>query len=399
MNLAAQLQNIDSDASSTVDADPESLEPLNGDPVQSRYQSEFNDTKYRVYSGTIDWDFGAASLESITSYGTLRVGFPERPGHRDQPDGRSAPGLARDRSSSATPRRGPLSAVLPQTTSTDKFTQELRLVSRKSESFEWLVGGYYTDEDSAIKQKILAVEAGTDTIAAGIPALADLSLDSTYEEFAGFANATWHVTAALGSLVRRPPQPQQAGRLAALRRPPGRRPDAVRRRGVLGEPVHLLVRAALRAREELVDLRPRRHGLPAGRTQRAAAGSSGGRPEDLRLGPADQLRARPQGGGRARRQVLARSERLLPRLGGRPAVAGGEQLRDQRQRRHRREQGLRVRGQRLSDERPGVVAERGLHGRRAHAGHRSRSSAARTAIRCPTCRNGASGSTRTTNGR
>ena len=35
--------------------------------------------------------------------------------------------------------------------------------------------------------------------------------------------------------------------------------------------------------------------------------------------------------------------------------AGGEQLRNQRQRRHRREQGLRVRGQRLSHERPGVV--------------------------------------------
>ena len=42
LNLAAQVQNVESDASSTVDADPETLEPLNDDPVQSRYQSEFN---------------------------------------------------------------------------------------------------------------------------------------------------------------------------------------------------------------------------------------------------------------------------------------------------------------------------------------------------------------------
>jgi outer membrane receptor protein involved in Fe transport len=88
----------------------------------------------------------------------------------------------------------PLSAVLPQTTSTDKFTQEVRLVSKKSDSFEWLAGAYYTDEDSAIQQEILAVEAGTDTVATGVPTLADLSLDSTYKERAAFANATWHVT-------------------------------------------------------------------------------------------------------------------------------------------------------------------------------------------------------------
>ena len=88
----------------------------------------------------------------------------------------------------------PLSAVLPQTTSTDKLTQELRLVSPKGKIFDWLVGVYYTDEDSAIKQQIRAVEAGTETFATGIPLLADVSLESTYKEYAAFANATWHVT-------------------------------------------------------------------------------------------------------------------------------------------------------------------------------------------------------------
>ena len=164
--------------------------------MQSRYQSEFNNTKYRVYSGTLDWDLGAARLESVTSYGTFESDFQSDLAIATNLTG--GPPLA----SLVTALFGndqsrPLSAVLPQTTSTDKFTEELRLVSAKSESFEWLVGAYYTDEDSAIKQKILAVEAGTDTTAGGVPTLADISLDSTYEELAGFANATWHVTPRL----------------------------------------------------------------------------------------------------------------------------------------------------------------------------------------------------------
>jgi outer membrane receptor protein involved in Fe transport len=193
IQVATQLQNVETDGSSAVDADPGSLEPLNSSPVQSRYQTEFNDTKYRVYSGTIDWDFGAASFESITSYGDYETDF--------RTDLALATGLTGGPplSSLVTLLFGnaetrPLSAVLPQTTSTGKFTQELRLVSPQSESFDWLLGLYYTDEDSAIKQKISAVEAGTDTIATGIPLLADVSLDSNYEEWALFGNATWHVT-------------------------------------------------------------------------------------------------------------------------------------------------------------------------------------------------------------
>lgn len=192
LELATQLQDINSDGASTVDADPNTLEPLDGD-VQSRYLVETNDTKYRVYSGTIHWDLGPASIESVTSYGTFEADFKvDAAIAANLTGGPPLASLVTFLFGNAETR--PLSAVLPQTTSTDKFTQELRLVSPKSEAFDWLLGGYYTDEDSVIEQKILAVEAGTDTVATGVPTLADLSLDSTYKEVAGFANATWHVT-------------------------------------------------------------------------------------------------------------------------------------------------------------------------------------------------------------
>ena len=54
--------------------------------------------------------------------------------------------------------------ITDQTTSTEKFTQELRLSSPANDRLEWLVGGYYTKEKSAIDpQDFFAVEAGTDT--------------------------------------------------------------------------------------------------------------------------------------------------------------------------------------------------------------------------------------------
>jgi iron complex outermembrane receptor protein len=195
LTLTAQIQDIKSDAPNIVDADPTTVQPLYHGFVQSKYQSNTVDTKYQVFNATLKWDFGAAALESVTSYGTF-----EQDIHLDAAIASGltgGPPLA----SVVTYYFGndvtrPLSAVLPQTTSTDKFTEELRLLSPPSESFEWLIGGYYTKEDSKILQKILAVEAGTDTVATGIPTLADLSLPSNYKEFALFANATWHITSS-----------------------------------------------------------------------------------------------------------------------------------------------------------------------------------------------------------
>jgi outer membrane receptor protein involved in Fe transport len=84
--------------------------------------------------------------------------------------------------------------VLPQVTSTDKFTQEVRLISPSNDKFEWLLGAYYTDEDSLINQNIYAVTANTQNIAEGFPALAVASVSSNYQELAFFGNATWYIT-------------------------------------------------------------------------------------------------------------------------------------------------------------------------------------------------------------
>jgi outer membrane receptor protein involved in Fe transport len=161
--------------------------------VQSRYFDDTVDTDYQVFEATIDWDFGPASLVSITSWGSMEQDI--------QTDATVDTYLTGGiyLASFVTFLLGndverPLSAILPQITATDKFTQELRLVSADNETFEWLVGGFYTDEDSKIVQEIVAIEGDTGEIATDIPLLAEALLLSTYEESALFGNATWHIT-------------------------------------------------------------------------------------------------------------------------------------------------------------------------------------------------------------
>jgi iron complex outermembrane receptor protein len=192
LTLAALSQNLDSGSSNVVDADPATLEPIN-DNVRSRYQLDETDISYTILSATLDWDFGGMALQSITSYSEFEQDFRDDVAANSQLVGFPTAQLATAFFGDAVAR--PLSAVQDQVTSTDKFTQEFRLVSAENDTFEWLVGLYYTDEDSGIDpQQVLAVEAGTDTLATDIPVLVQARLTSEYEEIAAFANATWHLT-------------------------------------------------------------------------------------------------------------------------------------------------------------------------------------------------------------
>jgi outer membrane receptor protein involved in Fe transport len=209
INLMALLQDIESGSPTTVDADPDTFQPLNSSPVQSRYQDAFSDIAYRVYSGTLDWDLGGLSLQSVTSYGTFE--------RNHQADLAALVVSGAPLSTLMTfvfddlttgPIENLLSGVQAQITSTDKFTQEFRLLSADSDKFEWLVGVYYNDEDSLVDQLITAVVPNTNTPVpaaqfptsgtvlptAGLPIAADLALVTNYEEIALFANATWHIT-------------------------------------------------------------------------------------------------------------------------------------------------------------------------------------------------------------
>ncbi|MGN6269174.1 MAG: TonB-dependent receptor [Sphingomonas sp.] len=182
LRLSAILQDLDTDAGNVVESDFFSLKPLYGGNVQSQYVPEYTDIAYRLYNGTADIDLGFASLTSSTSYSSLKESL------RD--DETVLYGSQLGLYSDAT---GPAADIgLVQHTDVDRFTQEVRLASPSSDTFEWLVGGYYDHEKGQIVQRLDVYDHDTLTIFTGVPQLFDGATHSTYEEVAGFANGTFH---------------------------------------------------------------------------------------------------------------------------------------------------------------------------------------------------------------
>lgn len=179
LRASAFLQNIEVNAPSTVESDPNTFATLYGRQTQSQFVPQFLNTKYRVYNVTGHVDLGVFDLTSSTSYATL---------HQT------------NRQDATNNLSGLINAIfmvpnelyLAQNTNDDKFTQELRL-SKSLGFVDLLAGGYYTYEKGAIRQEYVAVVPGTFTPATGLPQLALVNLRSTYKEVAGFANATFHL--------------------------------------------------------------------------------------------------------------------------------------------------------------------------------------------------------------
>jgi len=175
MRLTAAMQQSRYDGTNIMDVDPVTLKPSYGDLQQQRIVPEPSSFRYENYNATIDWNVGAFRIVSATSYGQLDA----------------------DTATDGTPLYGGLAgafggtgAPLFGTTDLKKFTQEIRLTSPASKSFEWQVGAYHTRETAALVQNLNAVTAPEG------PTLATLIqpvVDSTYREGALFLDLTFHV--------------------------------------------------------------------------------------------------------------------------------------------------------------------------------------------------------------
>jgi len=149
------------------------LQPLTGDLQVSQNVPQYTHSRYRVYDASVNWDFGAATLVSATSYGTLQ--------QAQQTD---------DSLLGASP------PVLQITNfKLEKLTQELRLQSTPvaqpaGGELDWLAGAYFTRETAAIVPELSGTYAALDLPLDG--SFEDLA--STYKEEAGFVNLTYHFT-------------------------------------------------------------------------------------------------------------------------------------------------------------------------------------------------------------
>lgn len=137
----------------------------------------------RLFGLTAEYDFGPATLTSVTSYQELeRVQLLDFTvqfvGLADQ----------------LFPSRAPhVSSVMNGAVGWDKWIQELRLTSESNGKFEWILGAFYSKEEGFNVQDLIFVPAEPTFYYANFP--------SIYEEQALFGTATYYFTPKLDMSV------------------------------------------------------------------------------------------------------------------------------------------------------------------------------------------------------
>jgi iron complex outermembrane receptor protein len=90
---------------------------------------------------------------------------------------------------------GPIFGVsgvaIPENSSTNKLSQEIRFSTPIGQRLEWLFGGFYTHERSEYDQHVLASDPSTGT---NLGELGRYSGPTTFSEYAAFTDLTYHVT-------------------------------------------------------------------------------------------------------------------------------------------------------------------------------------------------------------
>jgi outer membrane receptor protein involved in Fe transport len=183
-DLSITLQAIqsknDADSSSFVALDPVSLKPTYGDLTDDNYIPEpfKKDTNY--YNATINWHLAFADFVSSTSYSEIT--------QHNTLDASDVYGVV-------FPLFG-LPDVGISAVNYDlklyKTTQEFRLTSNSDGQVEWLIGAFYTDENSKQNQAASAQFLDYSSIP-GLDPLAVVGLPSTYKEYAFFGDVTYKI--------------------------------------------------------------------------------------------------------------------------------------------------------------------------------------------------------------
>jgi outer membrane receptor protein involved in Fe transport len=185
IRIGGYLQNIDRDGTAFADyryalpSGPSEGRPATDSLEQSRLVQEPFEQEFRLVNGTLSYDLDWAELTSITSYQTARTNFVADVSGPYVPYVNGFLG-------------GNYSAIsLPNFSKTDKFAQEVRLVSQGDNTLDWIVGGFYTRETADYQQALITYDL------AGQSVPNDLYTQvgpSRYSEYAAFGDLTWHLS-------------------------------------------------------------------------------------------------------------------------------------------------------------------------------------------------------------
>ena len=174
VKLAGIWQSLNSDGNGLYAADLSGNRLGNGHSFNN-YVPESYDISLDYYSATIDYDFGAATLTSATTYSKTKS--------RQVQDASYAFGVLFPLLTGGAVDPGITPFYLDL--GLKKWTQEVRLTSPSGGRFEWMIGGFFTDEKTSNAQLVRSYDMSGDPIA-GLDPLAIVGLPATYKEYAIF---------------------------------------------------------------------------------------------------------------------------------------------------------------------------------------------------------------------
>lgn len=175
--LAAIKQKVSSDSATGVALDP-ALRPIYGERRDNNYGPELNDRDLEYFSATVNWEADFADFVSATSYSHTT--------NHTVTDASEIYGVLFPLLGQPAPGRSDFDSNLRLY----KATQEFRLASKQDDRFEWLVGTFFTRENSQNYQRARA-QHDDGTPIEGLDPLAIIGLPSIYKEYALFGSATW----------------------------------------------------------------------------------------------------------------------------------------------------------------------------------------------------------------
>ncbi len=181
LRFTALGQKIDSDNNGYAALDPKTKDPLFGDLTNEVFLDEPFTSKIGLIAATLDWNLGWATFTSATAYSNFKT----------------------DSRIDVTPSFGELPLLFGFTetgisgfelnVNLDKFSQEIRLTSRRDGRFLWQLGAFYTYERGNQTQ-FLFLNQKDGTPFPGLPELFFAELPATYQEGAVFGNASFKFT-------------------------------------------------------------------------------------------------------------------------------------------------------------------------------------------------------------
>ncbi len=182
VDVTALYQRIDADGRAQIALDPTSLKPIYGDLTDDNYVPQPFRKEITVVAARGAYDFGWATLTSISSYQYSDVkqvlDFTPEVGDAIPLFGGPATGGT---------------STYNQYLQLSKLTQEIRLASPANQRIEWLIGGFATYEHSRLGQ-VATAQDETGAFIPGINPFATIYLPTIYREYAGFGDVTFHVT-------------------------------------------------------------------------------------------------------------------------------------------------------------------------------------------------------------